>query len=112
MVATRNHPRCSVRWGWHVAPTLAVKKGKQAEIHVIDPSLFPDPVPQATWAGVQHDGNASLHDTDASVFYRSASGMVTLDPTYSETAQVLARYRRELALRTAHFGPPPYCNCP
>ena len=112
MVSTRNHPRCGVRWGWHVAPTLLVNTGSSSEINVIDPALFPGPVPQATWASVQHDPNASLYDTGASVFYRSSSGQVTYDPSYSQTQQVLARYRRELALRTAQYGPPPYSNCP
>ena len=111
-VSTRNNPHCSVTWGWHVAPTLLVTIGSNTEIHVIDPSLFTGPVPQATWTGVQHDPTASLHDTDASVFYRSASGHVTYDSSYSQTQQVLARYRRALALRTAQFGPPPYNNCP
>ncbi len=112
MVSTRNHPNCSVRWGWHVAPTVLVNTGSSSQIDVIDPALFTGPVPQATWFGVQHDPHASLHDTDASVFYRSVAGQVSYDPNYSQTQQVLARYRRELALRTAKFGPPPYKNCP
>ena len=112
MVSTRNHPSCSVRWGWHVAPTLLVNTGISSEVNVLDPALFPGPVPQAAWIGVQHDPRPSLYDTDASVFYRSSSGQLTYDPTYSQTQQVLARYRRELALRTAQYGSPPYSNCP
>ncbi len=112
MVATRNDPRCSVRWGWHVAPTLLVNTGSSSEINVLDPALFPGSMPQATWAGVQHDPQASLYDPDASVFYRSSSGQLTYDPTYSQTQQVLARFRRELALRTAQHSAPPYSNCP
>lgn len=112
IVSTRNNPQCAVRWGWHVAPTLLVDLGHLREINVIDPALFPSPVTQATWMGVQNDLHASIHDTDAAVFYRKLNGQATYDPTYSQTQQVLARFRRELALRTAQYGPPPYANCP
>jgi hypothetical protein len=111
-VSTRNSPTCSVSWSWHVAPTVLVNTGSSSQIEVIDPALFPGPVPQATWVGVQHDANASLHDTDASVFYRTAAGQISYDPNYSQTQQVLAQFRRELALRIAKFGPPPYKHCP
>src|SRR5437867_3392920 len=71
-VATANNPACEVRWGWHVAPTLQVDVSGAIETYVIDPSLFLEPVPQATWAGVQGDPGAVLVPTDASVFYRSS----------------------------------------
>lgn len=112
MVTTRNHPQCSVQWGWHVAPTLLVDMGSSLELNVVDPALFSGPVTQATWVSVQHDPQPMLHDTDTTVFYRSSTGQLTYDPTYNQTQQVLARFRRELALRTAQYGPPPYSNCP
>jgi hypothetical protein len=60
-VASANNPRCEVRWGWHVAPTLLVDTGSGSpQLYVVDPSLFPSPVPQATWAGVQGDPNPTL----------------------------------------------------
>ena len=111
-VATRNSPDCSVSWGWHVAPTLLINSGGSSQVDVIDPSMFSTPVPQVTWAGAQNDPHASLNDSDAAAFHRSSSGYITYDPNYVETQQVLATYRRELALRTARFGPPPYRNCP
>jgi hypothetical protein len=112
-VATRNNPRCEVRWGWHVAPTLLVDVGGgRSETYVIDPSLFPGPVPRAAWAGVQGDPNASLVPSAGTVFHRSSSGGITLDPTYSQTNAVLDRYRNELRLRaTGADGPPPYLAC-
>jgi hypothetical protein len=111
-VSTRNHPGCSVSWGWHVAPTLLVNTGSSTEIHVLDPALFQGPVQQSTWVGVQHDPAPKLHDTDATVFYRDAGGQLTYDPSYSQTQQVLERFRKVLKLRTAQYGPPPYSNCP
>lgn len=112
-VATANNPRCEVRWGWHVAPTLQVDTGGgHVDAYVIDPSLFPGPVPRATWAGVQGDPNPVLAPTAGTAFYRSASGSITTDPTYAQTNTVLDRYRNELRLRaTGSDGPSPYLNC-
>ncbi|PWK77996.1 hypothetical protein C8D88_12912 [Lentzea atacamensis] len=108
-VVSFNKPDCNVRWGWHVAPTLTLTTG---ETYVVDPALFPNPVPRATWASVQGDPAASLVPTGADVFYRSFGGGLTFDPTYSETNSVLARYRTQLQLRAAGTsGPPPYFNC-
>jgi len=77
-VASRNNPRCEVRWGWHVAPTLLVDAGGgRSETYVIDPSLFPGPVPRATWASVQGDPSASLVPSAGTVFHRSSSGGIT-----------------------------------
>jgi hypothetical protein len=111
--ATTNNPRCEVRWGWHVAPTMVVDTGGHQEVYVIDPSLFPGPVPQATWSGVQGDPNAALVPSAGSVFYRNRSGsIVRTDPTFSETNAVLNTYRNQLRLRaTGSDGPPPYPAC-
>lgn len=98
MVDTRNNPKCSVQWGWHVAPTLQVTTTATPEAMVIDPSLFSQPVSESTWKGVQHDPDATLVETDATVFYRSSSGQIQLDTSYSQTAQVLATYRLKLKL--------------
>ena len=46
--------------------------------------------------GVQGDPNATLTDSDASIFY--LWGSVT-DPTYTQTNQVLATYRLQLQNR-------------
>jgi hypothetical protein len=112
LVKTRNNPNCSVRWGWHVAPTLQVAVSGHTETWVVDPSLFTKPVPEATWAGVQGDPKATTAHTDASAFYRSPQGQIETDPTYSKTAQVLATYRLRLKLRSlGSDGPPPYAKC-
>lgn len=112
-VATSNNPRCEVRWGWHVAPTLQVDAGGgRTDTYVIDPSLFPGPVARATWAGVQGDPAATLVATAGAVFHRSFGGVVTMDPTFAQSNAVLDRYRNELRLRaTGTNGPPPYLNC-
>ncbi len=112
-VNTKNNPSCHVWWGWHVAPTLCVRgQGLflfQTQRMVIDPSLFTKPVSKATWKGVQGDPNATLTDSDASIYY--LWGNVT-DPTYAQTNQYLAIYRLQLQNRSIQHGPPPYANCP
>ena len=110
---TRNNPNCQVPWKWHVAPTLKVSVGTRIETWVVDPSLFNTPVLEATWKGVQGDPAAVMAQTDATAFYRTSNGNIQLDPTYSQTAQVLATYRLQLKLRSlSNAGPPPYVNCP
>jgi hypothetical protein len=107
---TRNNPKCYVNWGWHVAPTLCVRRSHfifATDRMVIDPSLFTTPVTEAGWKAVQGDPNASLTDTAASDFLFGAT-----DPTYVQTNQVLATYRARLQTRAIQFGPPPYANCP
>lgn len=104
---------CQVCWGWHVAPTLEVDTGGGVETWVVDPSLFTEAVPQATWAGVQGDPSAVLEASSADIFTRSKGGAVTsTDPTYSGTNSVLTNYRNRLKLRSAGpEGPPPYFQC-
>jgi hypothetical protein len=112
---TRNNPNCQVFWGWHVAPTLCVrlKWFFITQRQVIDPSLFTQPVSEATWKSVQGDPNAQLVDTAASVFWRGFNGTTTTDPTYAQSNQVLATYRLQLKNRSlSAVGPPPYANCP
>jgi hypothetical protein len=112
-VNTRNNPNCFVQWGWHVAPTLCVRHWcfwKREE--VIDPALFTKPVSEGTWKGVQGDRAAQLVGTDATIFYRSSGGSTQTDPTYSQTATVLANYRLQLQNRSLALGPPPYASCP
>ena len=107
-VSTRNNPACSVRWGWHVAPTLCVRRCFFfTQRMVIDPSLFATPVSEATWKGVQGDPNATLADSDASDYYWGAT-----DPNYAQTNHYLAYYRLQLQNRAIQHGPPPYANCP
>lgn len=110
-VNTANNPNCQVFWGWHVAPTLCVRGPWffTTTTMVMDPSLFNTPVSKATWKSVQGDPNASLTDSDASIYY--LWGNVT-DPSYTQTNQVLAYYRLQLQNRAIQYGPPPYANCP
>ena len=110
-VSTKNNPTCNVFWGWHVAPWLCVRGAvfPQTQGMVIDPSLFTTPVSKAVWKGVQGDPNATLTDTDGTIFL--LWGNVT-DPNYVQTNQVLATYRLQLQNRSVQQGPPPYANCP
>ena len=110
---TRNNPRCFVEWGWHVAPTICVRRWSWwflwSQEMVVDPSLFTTPVSKATWKGAQHNPNATLTDTDWTYFRQWGE----TDPTFSKTNTVLADYRLALLLRSqSSAGPPPYANCP
>lgn len=107
---TRNNPNCAVYWGWHVAPTLCVRRFLFfTQRRVIDPSLFTKPVSETTWKGVQGDPNATLTPSSADIFYLWGN---QTDPTYAQTNAVLATYRLMLQTRSIQIGPPPYANCP
>jgi len=111
---TRNNPNCYVQWGWHVAPTICVRRWRFfclfAREMVIDPALFKTPVTKATWKGAQNNSGATLTDADWTIFYLWSN---ETDPTFVKTNQVLATYRLQLQLRSqSPAGPPPYANCP
>jgi len=110
-VSTRNNPSCMVHWGWHVAPTLCVRRPGflRSREMVIDPALFTTPVTRSSWKSVQGDPNASLTSSSASVFHLWGN---ETDPTYAKTNGVLARYRLELQSRAVQHGAPPYAHCP
>jgi hypothetical protein len=111
-VITANHYDCMVQWSYHVAPILMVSTGAGPVVTVIDPSMFPGPVDQATWVGAQGNPSPTVVITDASIFYRNSSGGVIYDDAnYTKTKQVLDKYRDDLRIRTEHFGPPPYIQC-
>jgi hypothetical protein len=116
-VETDNDPECHVWWDWHVAPTLCVRGPGflQTQRMVIDPSLFPAPVTEATWKAKQGDPNATLKDTDAYVYFDASTVNLSsdeLDPTYATTTIDLAYYRLQLQVQAVKFGPPPYASCP
>ncbi len=108
-----NHPYCQVFWGWHVAPTLEVSTAGGSETYVIDPALFPGPVPLTQWKRIQGDPSAVLEPTDAAVFTRYKGGInETADPTYAEAESDMSYYRNQLKLRaTGPAGAPPYSVC-
>ncbi|MEI6333906.1 MAG: protein-glutamine glutaminase family protein [Methylococcaceae bacterium] len=107
---TRNNPNCFVRWGWHVTPILAVTGW--SEYVVVDPSMFAKPVKVSEWKKAQQDNASQIVYTAWQVFYRSRSGQVQYDPTFSQTTKVLATYRAALKTRSlGPSGPPPYARC-
>jgi hypothetical protein len=111
--AAQNHPNCHVYWNWHVAPTLQVSTGGVAQTFVIDPSLFPGPVPLDQWKRIQGDPEAVLEPTAASVYTRYQGGLYeATDPTYANAESTMVYYRNQLMLRSAGpSGPPPYAVC-
>lgn len=108
---TKNNPLCFVNWGWHVAPTICVRRRFfHCEYMVIDPSLFTTPVTKANWKGVQGDPSATLTDTAATVYWRN---VIPTDPSYVDTNVRLQFYRLQLQNRSQQAaGPPPYAFCP
>ena len=109
-VISSNKPGCLVQWGWHVAPTICVR-GRWpwfTRRMVIDPSLFTTPVTEADWKAKQGDPNATLTDTDHTVYWRNVH---PTDPSYYWTNIDLATYRLALYNRSIQVGPPPYV-CP
>jgi Glutaminase len=111
---TRNNPACFVNWGWHVAPTLCVRRRWSWRLWswgsrkmVIDPSLFTTPVTVDHWKSVQGDPGATLTYTAASDYLWGQT-----DPGYVLTNDRLAYYRLRLQERAVNSGPPPYANCP
>ncbi len=107
--ATRHHPSCKVRWGWHVAPTLRVKRGfMKSQDVVFDPSLFAAPVSKREWKDAQGDPRAKLTATAASLYMRD---FLPDDPDYSDTRYRLDYYRLQLKTRSLQHGPPPYDQC-
>ncbi|MGZ8284720.1 MAG: protein-glutamine glutaminase family protein [Allosphingosinicella sp.] len=111
---TRNNPNCFVGWGWHVAPTLCVRRrwlwfwwwwGTRM---VIDPSMFTTPVTVAAWKAAQGDPAATLNHTDWTDYWFGQT-----DPTFTDTNYYLGVYRLALLNRSnGPDGPPPYANCP
>jgi hypothetical protein len=113
---TRNNPNCFVNWGWHVAPTICVRRRWRpwyifwwwwGERMVIDPSLFATPVTKTDWKAVQGDPNATLTETAGSDYWFGQT-----DPAYVDTNYYLGVYRLELQNRVNQVGPPPYAQCP
>lgn len=108
-VRTANNPNCQVSWQYHVAPLVLVQQGGE---HILDPSIFRQPVPLATWCSAQNDRAAQLARSDSSVYYRPQSGSpVQADPGYSDTVRNLAIYRLKLIERIAKVGAMPYAQC-
>jgi len=115
---TRNNPYCNVYWGWHVAPTICVRRILKwwpwrlfcfTRRMVIDPSLFNTPVTPEQWKSAQGDPNATLAHTAGLIFLYWGN---QTDNDYSKTNTVLASYRLALQNRVNQHGPPPYANCP
>jgi len=83
------------------------------ETYVIDPALFTEPVPKATWVGACRDPSATVAVTSGDLYYRIANGGSITDPTYERTRDGLAHGREQLGARVHPLGPgvPPYPFC-
>jgi Glutaminase len=112
-IRTPNKPGCKQSWVYHVAPFVRVQRGASTIQTVIDPALFPGPVPLDTWRSVQGDPHAQGADSGPSIWYRNPQGKVITDPDYSKTNAALAQFRTLLHQRSIEPGPshPPYAQC-
>jgi hypothetical protein len=113
-VDTKNDPQCFVEWGWHVAPTICVRRWSWfwfwSRRMVIDPSIFTTPVTEAQWKAIQNEPNATLTNTDWTMFHLNLNWV---DSGFANSDAVLVTYRMQLQIRAAGpAGPPPYANCP
>jgi len=108
---SRNHPLCEVSWGFHVAPFLEVQLADGLQHWILDPSLFPRPVPESTWISALRATNpdpTTLH-RPVSVFSRSIRRDVIFRP--AGPGDPLAPHREALRLRSDRHGTPPYARC-
>jgi hypothetical protein len=67
------------------------------------------PVIETQWKSVQGDPNATLTNTDATLYLKNFPPHT--DPNYVDTNIRLQYYRLQLN-RSLLVGPPPYANCP
>jgi glutaminase-like protein len=108
---TRNHPDCAVRWIYHVAPVLRVRRNGGVAPHVFDPSLFDSHVPVDLWKGRQGDPHARVRFSTSAIWDQPPDGLVVRDSQFLRTPADLRLYRRLLQARiAAKHGPPPYCE--
>ncbi len=115
---TRNDPGCQTYWLWHCAPTLVVRTGTWFRTYVIDPALFNEPVPVATWKAEMRNPGASLIESGADDFVipeilKYTYNLLPLeDPSYTSTVYWLDHYRTKLLAQTMQHGPAPFAHCP
>lgn len=88
-----------VKWGYHVAPTVPVRRkdGSVADM-VLDPSLSDQPLTPEEWKGLQGNPNSILIPSDASPYYRSQDGRIMPDPGDAEVKTTLAEHRANRAM--------------
>ena len=87
-----------VEWGYHVAPTVPVKRkdGTVTDM-VIDPSLSNKPLTPAEWKGLQGNPNSNLVPSDAAPYYRAPDGRSHADPGDADVGTTLADHRANRA---------------
>jgi hypothetical protein len=114
-VKTPNEPRCEVSWWFHVAPVLQVDTAGPLgpQLYIVDPSLFPGPVPVQNWVAVQGNRPCDQKFTSSEPYLPQMNERFRYDPTYTKTEKDLAHYRAALRRRCGAHGPPPppYAKC-
>ncbi len=105
-VATDNSPDCRVEWFFHVAPVVNMNGSPL----VLDPGLFPGPVPPETWLARQRTSAVTRqYPTSRHAFAPSAEteGLFVAEMS-DQSEEELQRYRDALASQIFCRGPLPY----
>ncbi len=108
LVKSANSSNCLVQWAWHVAPIVQVDLGTGPQSYVIDPSIFSEPVPQAVWASVQGDPNATLQVTAWTIYIGNTTDPYPYNQPDPWLDADLLTYR---TLLQSESPPPPYATC-
>jgi hypothetical protein len=95
---TSNVKEGYVEWGYHVAPTVPVRRkdGTVTDM-VLDPSLSDKPLTPDEWKALQGKPASTLVQSDAAPYYRAPDGRVMVDPGDSEVNTTLAGHRANRA---------------
>jgi hypothetical protein len=100
---TNNNPHCRVQWDYHVAPIVKV----DAELLVIDPSLFNQPVSVDIWRQRQSDLSKKPAFTSLDA-YDWNDHLLFIGERPGQTEKDLSLYRGQLFSLIYCRGPLPY----
>jgi hypothetical protein len=104
----------TLRWSFHMAPAVFV--GEARELHVLDPSLFPEPVTKRQWAERFGKNEGDIFEVPHTTFMRrkplNGDPEWTLDDDYNCAQMHLDFYRAKLSRRIQEQRRcPPYQPC-
>jgi hypothetical protein len=113
VVQTKNHPSCQVSWGYHVAPTLRVRKSfPTVEEQVIDPALREPREDRRLEAAANRPQLDTGRNRRLRLLPPARTAAQLRRRELLDTIQTLIDFRLSLKARSLQQGPPPYANCP
>jgi hypothetical protein len=104
----RNHPGCSVRWDWHVAPVVSVGNSRY---RVFDPAIDDrGPLPYDEWRS-RISGVRDVRFTEAWVYKMAQPDELRAETKDRESDDTIEIFRLRLLERIARLKRnPPYCS--